>query len=90
MSSEQADTAEAVDIVETRKLWSLQVRQDKDTPWTDIGTHKADAEEVLRTYDYWVENREDFEVRMVHTVVVVKTVDVDSLRASFAEATKTA
>jgi hypothetical protein len=65
---------------ETRELWGLHVLPKEDGPWVPFGTETADAASVLRTYDYWQENKPEEPVQIVRTLVELATVDPEDLR----------
>lgn len=70
---------------ETRELWGLRVLTKEDGPWVPFGTETADAAAVLRTYDFWQDNKPQEPVEIVKTVVTLETVDPDELRKQLEE-----
>lgn len=73
------------DVLETRKLWSVQVREGSDYPWVDLGTHRDEAADILRIYDYRCENMPDTQSRIVRTNVTVSVEDPELLRENLPE-----
>lgn len=80
MSDEK--TEKPGDVIETRQLWTVQVREDPTFPWVEIGTHRSDAAEILRVYDYRCEHYPDTQNRITKTSVVVEVDDPELLRAA--------
>jgi hypothetical protein len=78
MSDEKTETPGTV--IEERELWSVQVREDPTYPWVEIGTHRSDAAEILRVYDYRCEHYPDTQNRITKTHVTIQVEDPELLR----------
>lgn len=74
-------------LISDRSVWHVQFREDEETPWKSIGTHREEWPDVLRIYEDGLTRYPAHESRIVRTEVRDYVEDPQKLRDLLAEKT---